>query len=184
MYHHFVLEVLPRILLLLPHIDSNTKILTFGSPYEQKWLTELGIQPHQTVIYDPTVEYCADELLVPSSSPAITPPKENYDMVGFYSEMSLIAFLTAIITLTLPSSLLLCSPFSCAPISKLRLLLLSKKGVTSLSTAQGVVPVTAVWQMKKASLQPSSSSYLHQNFMFIQGRSLSRKLLSFSSRHL
>lgn len=81
MYYHFVQEVIPRIILLHPHLDKDTKVLTFGAAHEAKWLAELGIGADQIEVYDPELEYCADELLVPSVSPIITPPKENYQLV-------------------------------------------------------------------------------------------------------
>ena len=84
MYYHFVQEVLPRIILLRPFLDADTKLLTFGSPYELKWLAELGIPEHMIEVYDPSAQYCAEELLVPNMSPIVTPPKENYELVrGF-----------------------------------------------------------------------------------------------------
>ena len=81
MYYHFVQEVLPRIILLRPYLDADTKLLTFGSPYELKWLAELGIPEHMIEVYDPSAQYCAEELLVPNMSPIVTPPKENYELV-------------------------------------------------------------------------------------------------------
>lgn len=78
MYYHFVQEVLPRITLMQPYLDADTKILMFGAPYEAAWLQLLGINPAQVEIYDPTVYYCADELIVPSPSKIITPAKEGY----------------------------------------------------------------------------------------------------------
>lgn len=47
MYHHFVLEVLPRVILLKPFLDADTKLLLFGSAHEAKWLEELGIPASQ-----------------------------------------------------------------------------------------------------------------------------------------
>lgn len=35
----------------------------------------------QVEVYDPSLQYCADELLVPSVSPIITPPRENFELV-------------------------------------------------------------------------------------------------------
>jgi len=81
MYYHFVQEVLPRIILLRPFLDADTKLLHFGSSYELKWLAELGIPADQVEIYDPSQQYCAEELIVPTLSPIVTPPKENYDLV-------------------------------------------------------------------------------------------------------
>ena len=82
MYYHFVQEVLPRIILLKPFLDADTKLLTFGSSYEINWLAELGIPEEQIEVYDPSQQYCADELLVPSASTIVTPPKENYELVS------------------------------------------------------------------------------------------------------
>ncbi len=86
MYYHFVQEVLPRIILLVspghkPFLDADTKLLTFGSEHEFKWLAALGISRDMVEVYDPTIQYCAEELLVPEVSPVVTPPKENYDLV-------------------------------------------------------------------------------------------------------
>ena len=47
MYHHFVLEVLPRVILLKPFLDADTKLLLFGSAHEAKWLEALGIPASQ-----------------------------------------------------------------------------------------------------------------------------------------
>ena len=95
MYYHFVQEVLPRIILLRPYLDADTKLLTFGSPYELKWLAELGIPEHMIEVYDPSAQYCAEELLVPNMSPIVTPPKENYDLVRgwiFYGIANVLAY--------------------------------------------------------------------------------------------
>lgn len=68
-------------MLLKPHMDADTKILMFGSPYEAAWIKELGISPEQVEVYDPTACYYAEELLVPSPSMVITPAKETYQLV-------------------------------------------------------------------------------------------------------
>ncbi len=81
MYYHFVQEVLPRIIMLRPFLNDDTKLLTFGAEYEFKWLAELGITRDMVEIYDPSKQYCAEELLVPTMSPVVTPPKENYELV-------------------------------------------------------------------------------------------------------
>eukprot|EP00195_Chlamydomonas_chlamydogama_P012996 CAMPEP_0202900852 /NCGR_PEP_ID=MMETSP1392-20130828/12071_1 /ASSEMBLY_ACC=CAM_ASM_000868 /TAXON_ID=225041 /ORGANISM="Chlamydomonas chlamydogama, Strain SAG 11-48b" /LENGTH=784 /DNA_ID=CAMNT_0049587305 /DNA_START=364 /DNA_END=2719 /DNA_ORIENTATION=+ len=81
MYYHFIQEVIPRIILLRPFLNEETKVLTFGAPYEAAWLQYLGIPPEHMEVYDPTATYCADELLVPSPSAVIIPPKENYGLL-------------------------------------------------------------------------------------------------------
>eukprot|EP00798_Chlamydomonas_sp_ICE-L_P008682 gene8682-34129_t len=86
MYYHFLQEVLPQVLMLKPFLDEDTKLLMFGASYEQGWLDLIGIPSSMIEIYDPSEIYCAEELLVPSSTTVITPSKEGFmrlrDAVG------------------------------------------------------------------------------------------------------
>eukprot|EP00798_Chlamydomonas_sp_ICE-L_P012641 gene12641-15875_t len=43
MYYHFILEVLPRLILMRPYLNDQTKILMFGAPHEAGWLELLAI---------------------------------------------------------------------------------------------------------------------------------------------
>eukprot|EP00798_Chlamydomonas_sp_ICE-L_P006228 gene6228-2846_t len=81
MYYHFLLEALPRLILLKPYLDENTKVLMFGAPYEAGWLEYLGIPLEAVEVYDPTLTYCADELIVASPATIITPAKEGYQLL-------------------------------------------------------------------------------------------------------
>lgn len=48
----------------------------WGMPHEEQYLQALGI-PHDAVVaFDPTVAYCADQVIVPASFPVMTPPPE------------------------------------------------------------------------------------------------------------
>jgi capsular polysaccharide biosynthesis protein len=58
-------------------LTPSTKVLMWGQPYEQQYLTMLGIAPNQVVKYDPEAVYCAETLLVPTPIPRVTPPKEG-----------------------------------------------------------------------------------------------------------
>ena len=79
MYYHWLEETLPRVVMLQDAgaLTPDTKILTWGKPYEEAWLTALGVRSDQIVVYDPEALYCADVLLVPTPVPRITPPKEG-----------------------------------------------------------------------------------------------------------
>ena len=79
MYYHWVEETLPRVVMLQDAgvLTPDTKLLTWGKPYEAAWLQALGVHPDQIVTYDPEVLYCADLLFVPTPVPRITPPKES-----------------------------------------------------------------------------------------------------------
>ncbi|KAG1674239.1 hypothetical protein FOA52_013859 [Chlamydomonas sp. UWO 241] len=81
MYYHFMQEVLPRVILLREFLDDDTKLLTFGSDHEYKWLEALGVQRDQIEVYRPDELYCVDELIVPTMSEVVTPPKENYELL-------------------------------------------------------------------------------------------------------
>jgi capsular polysaccharide biosynthesis protein len=78
MYYHWLEETLPRVVMLQDAgaLTPDTKLLTWGQPYEAAWLQALGVRPDQIVTYDPETLYCADLLLVPTPVPRITPPKE------------------------------------------------------------------------------------------------------------
>ena len=78
--------MLPRIILLKPYLDDDTKILMFGAPYEAGWLELLNISLDRVEVYDPTATYCADELLLPNPSHIITPAKEGILMVSAGSQ--------------------------------------------------------------------------------------------------
>jgi len=79
MYYHWLEETLPRVVMLQDAgaLTPDTKLLTWGQPYEKAWLQALGVHPDQIVTYDPETLYCADLLLVPTPVPRITPPKES-----------------------------------------------------------------------------------------------------------
>jgi len=81
MYYHFLLEALPRVVLLQEAgvLTPDTKILTWGQPYEAAWLSALGVSSDQLVPFDPEAIYCADEVLVPTPIARITPPREALD---------------------------------------------------------------------------------------------------------
>lgn len=79
MYYHWLEETLPRVVMLQDAgvLTPETKLLTWGKPYEEAWLTALGVRSDQIVAYDPEAVYCSDVLLVPTPVPRITPPKEG-----------------------------------------------------------------------------------------------------------
>jgi capsular polysaccharide biosynthesis protein len=78
MYYHFLVETLPRIIALQAAgaLTPETKLLTWGQPYEMSWLALLGVTPDQVVAFDPEKIYCANQLLVPTPVPRITPARE------------------------------------------------------------------------------------------------------------
>jgi capsular polysaccharide biosynthesis protein len=79
MYYHWLEETLPRVVMLQDAgvLTPDTKLLTWGQPYEAAWLQALGVHSDQIVTYDPETVYCTDMLLVPTPVPRITPPKES-----------------------------------------------------------------------------------------------------------
>jgi len=78
MYYHWLEETLPRIVALLAAgaLTPDTRLLTWGQPYEAAWLRALGVDPNSVVVYDPEAVHCADALLVPTPVPRVTPPRE------------------------------------------------------------------------------------------------------------
>jgi hypothetical protein len=77
MYYHFVVETLPKLVLLKQAgLPEGTKILMWGEPYEQKFLDILGIPQEYVVKYDPLKVYTADTLFFPTPVPRITPARE------------------------------------------------------------------------------------------------------------
>lgn len=79
MYYHFLAETVPRVTMLLNDLQSNTSIrlLSWGEPYEQEYLSIMGVPKVQLIRYDPSTVYCIDELLLPTPTPRITPPLES-----------------------------------------------------------------------------------------------------------
>ena len=78
MYYHFVVETLPKLVLLKEAgLPEGTKILMWGEPYEQKFLDVLGISAESVVKYDPLKVYTADVLYFPTPTPRITPARES-----------------------------------------------------------------------------------------------------------
>jgi hypothetical protein len=63
MYYHFVMETLPRVALLAQsgRLTADTKLLTWGQPYEYEYLEALGVSRSQVVPFDASKVYCAGE---------------------------------------------------------------------------------------------------------------------------
>jgi capsular polysaccharide biosynthesis protein len=93
MYYHFVVETLPKLVLLrdalpsaasLPRLTdagdawnaSGARLLLWGAPWEAAWLQLLGVPRSAAVAYDPARRYAAELLLLPSPVPSVTPPAE------------------------------------------------------------------------------------------------------------
>ncbi len=86
MYHHWVAETLPKLVLLrsaLPALlsgatwnASDLRLLLWGQPWEGEWLDLLRLPREAAVTYDSGTRYSARTLLLPSPVPAITPPAE------------------------------------------------------------------------------------------------------------
>ncbi|KAK3283274.1 hypothetical protein CYMTET_9024 [Cymbomonas tetramitiformis] len=69
MYYSFLLETLPKLLLLQPFLadDLERQVLMWDQPWEDDYLGMLGFNTEQKVKYDPDVVYFATEsLLYPS----------------------------------------------------------------------------------------------------------------------
>jgi capsular polysaccharide biosynthesis protein len=93
MYYHFVVETLPKLVLLrdalpaaasLPRLTaaadawnaSGARLLLWGAPWEADWLQLLGVPRGAAVAYNPETRYSASLLLLPSPVPSVTPPSE------------------------------------------------------------------------------------------------------------
>jgi hypothetical protein len=84
MYHHWVAETLPRLVLLraaLPALapagwNGSLPLLTWGQPWEAAWLELLGAAELRPLALQHGTAYDAERLLLPSPMPAITPPAE------------------------------------------------------------------------------------------------------------
>lgn len=86
MYHHWVVETLPKLVLLrdaMPAVTgaqgwnaSHVRVLTWGQPWEAAWLDVLGIPRQATLTFDPLAGAAAHTLLLPSPVQVITPSAE------------------------------------------------------------------------------------------------------------
>jgi capsular polysaccharide biosynthesis protein len=95
MYYHFVVETLPKLVLLrdaLPALAalspaaaapvacawnaSRARVLLWGMPWEADWLALLRVPAAAAVAYEPSRRYAAALLLLPSPVPAVTPSAE------------------------------------------------------------------------------------------------------------
>lgn len=80
MYHHWVVETLPKLVLLrdaLPALNaSSLRLLLWGQPWEGEWLDILRLPREAVVRFDVRARYHATTLLLPSPVPLITPSAE------------------------------------------------------------------------------------------------------------